>query len=541
MAYIVGTDRYQTRMITTSLDDLISKDNSVRVIDSYVESLDLENLGFIEYSGRNRGQSPYRRSDLLKLHIYGYLNKIRSSRALETEAKRNLELMWLVNCITPDHGTIAGFVQKNKAAFHNTLRNLTLILKGWGLIDGELIVIDGTKIHAQNSKHNCITQSGLDKKIEYAEAQINAYLMAIVKDEALADDLTDKLKTYQELKEQYLTQKQELKDEGLEQKSLTDPDSRRMKNNGSLDICYNVQSVVDAKNHFVVDISTTNDINDQNQLYTMAQKASELLEKESSTVLADTGYYNGTEIKKCVDAGMNVFIKKAKANNATKDNEFRKEKFIYNGETDEYTCPAGNRLRFFENTSKNGMKYRKYKCTDCNSCKYKKDCTTSSSGRTIQRWVHEDVLETVYNEKAKECGIDVCVNTKNKDFSAAMLEAFGPDKADVIYDCAGNNITMGQAIKYARKGSTIVLVAVFAGMAEVDLAVANDHELDIKSTMMYRHDDYIDGIRLVNEGKVHLKPLISKTFAFKDYLKAYQYIDDNRETTMKVIINVSEK
>ena len=123
----------------------------------------------------------------------------------------------------------------------------------------------------------------------------------------------------------------------------------------------------------------------------------------------------------------------------------------------------------------------------------------------------------------------------------AMIEAFGADKADVIYDCAGNNITMGQAIKYARKGSTIVLVAVFAGMAEVDLAVANDHELDIKSTMMYRHDDYIDGIRLVNEGKVHLKPLISKTFAFKDYLKAYQYIDDNRETTMKVIINVSEK
>ena len=126
MAYIVGADRYQARMVTTSLDDLISKDNSVRVIDSYVESLNLENLGFIEYSGRNRGQSPYRRSDLLKLHIYGYLNKIRSSRALETEAKRNLELMWLINCITPDHGTIAGFVQKNKAAFHNTLRNLTL-------------------------------------------------------------------------------------------------------------------------------------------------------------------------------------------------------------------------------------------------------------------------------------------------------------------------------------------------------------------------------------------------------------------------------
>lgn len=143
-------------------------------------------------------------------------------------------------------------------------------------------------------------------------------------------------------------------------------------------------------------------------------------------------------------------------------------------------------------------------------------------------------------EKAKECGIDICVNTMNKDFGEAMLEAFGPDKADVIYDCAGNNITMGQAIKHARKGSIIVLVAVFAGMAEVDLAVANDHELDIKSTMMYRHDDYLDGIRLVNEGRVQLQPLISKTFAFRDYLKAYQYIDSNRETTMKVIINVQE-
>ncbi len=143
-------------------------------------------------------------------------------------------------------------------------------------------------------------------------------------------------------------------------------------------------------------------------------------------------------------------------------------------------------------------------------------------------------------DKAGECGIDVCVNTRNKDFGEALVEAFGPDKADVIYDCAGNNTTMGQAIKYARKGSTIVLVAVFAGMATVDLAVANDHELDIKSTMMYRHEDYLDAIRLVQEGKVHLRSLISKTFAFQDYLKAYQYIDDNRETTMKVIINVRE-
>ncbi len=171
-----------------------------------------------------------------------------------------------------------------------------------------------------------------------------------------------------------------------------------MKNNGSLDICYNVQSAVDAQNHFVIDISTTNDINDQNQLYIMAKDASDLLETEECTVVADTGYYNASEIKNCLDDGITVLIKKAKANNSTKDNEFRKEKFIYDPEKDVYICPAEQQLYFFENTSKNGMKYKKYKCKTVVHCKYKKDCTTSSSGRTIQRWVHEDVLETVYNE-----------------------------------------------------------------------------------------------------------------------------------------------
>ncbi len=142
--------------------------------------------------------------------------------------------------------------------------------------------------------------------------------------------------------------------------------------------------------------------------------------------------------------------------------------------------------------------------------------------------------------KAKEVGIDICVNTKDNDFATAFVETFGPDKADVIYDCAGSNITMDQAIQNARKGSTIILVAVFAGLATVDLAVLNDHELDLNTSMMYRNEDYIKAIELVNEGKVQLKPLISKQFAFKDYLEAYHYIDDNRESTMKVIIDVQK-
>ena len=141
-------------------------------------------------------------------------------------------------------------------------------------------------------------------------------------------------------------------------------------------------------------------------------------------------------------------------------------------------------------------------------------------------------------EKARQCGVDFCVNTREADFSEALVSSFGPDKADVIYDCAGNNVTMGQAIRCARKGSTIILVAVFAGMAEVDLAVLNDHELDLNTTMMYRNEDYLEAIELVRAGKVDLKPLISKHFAFRDYAEAYRYIDENRETTMKVIIDV---
>ena len=143
-------------------------------------------------------------------------------------------------------------------------------------------------------------------------------------------------------------------------------------------------------------------------------------------------------------------------------------------------------------------------------------------------------------QKAKECGVDFCINTKEKNFGEAMVENFGLDKADVIYDCAGNNVTMGQAIQYARKGSTIILIAVFAGMAKIDLAVLNDHELDLNTSMMYRNEDYVEAIRLVNEGKVTLKPLISKHFAFQDYLKAYEYIDENRESTMKVIIDIQK-
>ncbi len=168
-----------------------------------------------------------------------------------------------------------------------------------------------------------------------------------------------------------------------------------MKNNGSLDICYNMQTIVDSKNHFVIDAIAVNDINDQSQLANMALIAKKLLHKRKMKVLADTGYYNGTEIKKCIDEKLTILIKKAKANNQTKDNEYRKGRFIYDADKDIYICPASQELRFFENTSKNGLKYKRYKCSNCNNCPKKNQCTTSTTGRNLQRWEHENILDEV--------------------------------------------------------------------------------------------------------------------------------------------------
>lgn len=406
MSYLSGIDRNQNTLVTASLDDVIDENNPVRVVDAFINAINLKQLGFKEYEGNNRGQHPYKRSELLKLHMYGYLNGIRSSRKLEIESKRNLEVMWLINSISPDHGTISLFMKENKDAFRKILKEFTLILKGWGMIDGKLIALDGTKLRAQNSNHNCITESKLNKKLEYVEEQIDSYINQLennykCKDASIslnAKEIREKINTYTEMKEEYEKQKNELSEKGLEQISLIDEDSRRMKNNGKLEVCYNVQSVVDSKNCFVVDCDVVNDINDLNQLSQMALKAKKLLNKRKMIVVADTGYYNAEEIKKCVDKKLILLIKKSRLNNQTGKNEFRKDKFKYIEGQDIYLCPENQILSFSEYTTKNKVKYKRYKCKSCDQCLKRNHCTTSKDGRNIQRWINEEILESVaYN------------------------------------------------------------------------------------------------------------------------------------------------
>ena len=399
MSKINKMDRNQMILTTFCLDDLVDENNPVRGIDVFVNYLDLKSLGFKEFSTGKKGQQPYNRAELLKLHIYGYLNGVKSSRKLEKECHRNIELMWLTNCITPDHGTISAFIKDNRKAFKRVMQKLTLDLKSFGLVDLSLFTVDGTKIRAQNSKNNTISLTTIEKKMEYVNEQIEKYVSFMTEESSETTKIEEKLSHYNELKAKYEQQKQILIDEKLETKALHDEDSRKMKNHGTLEMCYNVQSVVESKNHFILEIDTTNDINDENQLYDMTLKTRDLLcnEHDEITVMADTGYYNCLEIKKCIDEKIKVIIKKSKANNSTKESMFKKDRFIYDKEKDVYICPNDKNLGFFENSLKNGLKYRRYKCSDCLSCPFKEKCTTSKTGRTIQRWEYESILEDVHS------------------------------------------------------------------------------------------------------------------------------------------------
>src|SRR5690625_204394 len=291
MSNVHGFSRNQMSFQLLSLDEIIDKENPVRAIDAFVESLCLAEMGIKEYKKHNPGQQPYERKDLLKLFIYGYFNKIRSSRSLETECKRNIELMWLVNGICPDHGTIALFFKKNRKGFKNVMRTFTCLLKGWGLIDGELIAIDGTKIKAQNSKGNYITPNGLTKKINYFDEKIEHYLQRleeVVQEDELAKETVSSIETkidkYQKKKEQLAELKKTMTKEGKKQLTITDTESRAMKNNGKIDVAYNMQSAVDSKHKLIVTLDVVNDVNDQSQLSPMTFRVNENLHKHKDKI-----------------------------------------------------------------------------------------------------------------------------------------------------------------------------------------------------------------------------------------------------------------
>ena len=410
MPFISGFDRNQSLFL--SLDDFIDENNQVRLIDHYVNLLDLDSLGFITFSPSNRGQQPYNRSDLLKLHIYGYINGVRSSRKLEKLTHINLEVMWLINNALPRHSCISDFIKDNKSAVENTFKDFVKFLKFAGFVSAKNTVIDGSKFRAQNSRNKYFSIKKIDATIDFFNSQIENYTLALKSTTSnvfLEDDpnavisISNKISNYRSKLAQYNSLKKNMIDNNLSQITLTDPDSRMMSSHGNSNISYNLQTSVDSENSLIVAFDVVNDINDSNQLENMVTKTTDNLGTIPTSSIADMGYFNAQQIFNCENLGTNVYIKRPKSKNSTNNSSFSIDKFKFIPDKNIYICPYNKQLTFSRELKKRKNKVDKhtsiigyeYSCSECHNCPYFGKCTTSSSGRRITRNFFQDTLDMV--------------------------------------------------------------------------------------------------------------------------------------------------
>jgi transposase len=403
MAFIQGVNRNQLVMFPESLDEYIAEDNPVRFIDAFVDSLDLQALGFEHAVPKETGRPPYHPGCLLKLYIYGYLNRIRSSRSLEREANRNVELMWLLGKLAPDFKTIADFRRRNREAIRSVCRQFTLWCRELELFGGELIAIDGAKFKAVNSPHKNFSRRRLKRSLTRIDEKIERYLEELdVNDEQehdshkpTAEELREKIEALKKRKQKVQALQDQIEQSGEKQVSLTDPDARSMPVGGGrrTQVGYNVQVSVDAKHKLILDHEVTNSVTDQGQLSTMAIRAQELLQVEHLEALADMGYYDGRQVKACLAAGVTPYIPKPNTSANTRLGLFAKRDFRYEAENDCYWCPAGEALSYRFQTTELGRDIRYYATSACKTCRLRPRCTRNKGGRRITRWVDECLLE----------------------------------------------------------------------------------------------------------------------------------------------------
>jgi len=406
MQHIEGSDRDQLTLFPEALDDYIAQDNPVRFLDAFVDALDLAALAFTHALLKDTGRPPYHPADLLKLYVYGYLNRLRSSRLLEREAGRNLELMWLLQRLTPDFKTIADFRKDNRKAIRQVCRQFTLFCRQLDLFGGELVAIDGSKFKAQNAKGRNFTQKKLKRHLKDLDKKIDGYLQELDQADEEEKDTPDKPNAH-ELREKIEAMKRrqaELRDiqeklnrTGQSQLSLTDPDSRSMPVGGgeATVIGYNVQLSVDAKHKLIVDHEVTNDVTDLGLLSHMAKSAKQALGIDEMDVVADMGYYDGQEVKACLEEHITPYIPKANTSANRKRGLFTKQDFRYDPEQDSYHCPAGEALTFRFQTTELGRDIRYYATPACRDCALRAQCTRNKGGRRITRWVDEHLLEAM--------------------------------------------------------------------------------------------------------------------------------------------------
>jgi transposase len=404
MGFIHGANRHTEILFPERLDDYIAAENPVRFLDAFVDHLNLTTLGFQRAQPAVTGRPAYDPADLLKLYLYGYLYRLRSSRRLEQETHRNVELMWLLKKLRPDHKTIADFRKNNLVPLRQVCREFTLLCKQLDLFAGELVAIDGSKFKAVNAKERNFTPDRLAKLLQQIDQRIEGYLKDLdgqdTQDEAgtpggaVAENLQAKLEALQQRKLLYADVQAQLEASGATQLSLTDPESRAMKlgKGRGTEVCYNVQTAVDSKHKLIIANDVTNDTGDRACLSPMALQAQDILGGTFDAV-ADVGYYHGEEVKTCLEAGITPYVARPVTSANQKLGLFSKDDFTYDGATDTYQCPAGEQLTFRFATVEQGRHIRYYATAACRACPLKQQCTRNKGGRRLTRWVDEHLLE----------------------------------------------------------------------------------------------------------------------------------------------------
>jgi transposase len=399
MQFIQGKDRSQSLLFPESLDQIIGPEHEVRVIDAFISSIDPIAFGF-KVKTTFEGRPAYDPKDLLKLFLYGYLNRIRSSRALEKECYRNIEVMWLLGQLAPDHNTISNFRRDNPDAIKKLFRYTVSIAKQFDLIGGALVAGDSTKLRAQNSKKNNYNPKKLEKHLLYIDSKLEEYTEALSQadgDPKVLEDIEKNIAKHSKQRGKYIQMQKELEETGDTQISTSDPDSRQMiTRNNITEVAYNVQTVVDAKHNLPIEYKVTNQ-NDSKAMGEMVERTCEILGTTDFVALYDKGYHTGSEFKTAFELGVDVMVAIPEVASNAPDTKFNISEFGYDPIQDVYTCPANQLL------SSNGRWYKKdrgrsvtmvkhYKTQACDGCRFRMQCTVNPAGRLIERSQHQEYI-----------------------------------------------------------------------------------------------------------------------------------------------------
>jgi transposase len=402
--FVEGEDRKQQALLPSSLEDYVDEDNPARVVEVFVDELDLDALGF-ELVPATTGRPAYHPATLLKLYIYGYLNRVQSSRRLEHEAQRNIELMWLTGKLAPDHKTVANFRKDNGPAIQAACAHFVVLCREIGLFTQTMAAVDGSKFKAVNTRDKNFTPNKLKKRIEQVAAHIAGYLRDLDTADRLegeaawarAGKLRDKITTLRAQMQALKAMEARVAASPDGQVSLTDPDARSMATSGrgSGIVGYNVQTAVDAEHHLIVAHDVVMTGSDRQQLAAMSEKAKAAMGVEHLEVLADRGYFSGEEILACEGAGVTPYVPKPLTSGAKAHGRFGKQDFVYIPKDDVYRCPAGAHLRRHMTVVENGLTLHTYwDLASCTSCALKPQCTPSKE-RRVKRWEHEALIEAM--------------------------------------------------------------------------------------------------------------------------------------------------